>query len=209
MTGSETFFVTETAIHSTHKPTKLISLEEFLELPETKPASEYFDGRVHQKPIPQGKHSKLQTSLASQIEQWGKAKQLAYAFTELRCTVGGRSIVPDIAVFLWANLPLDQNEEILDRVERAPDWAIEILSPEQAVTRPIDNLLFLLQQGASLGWLVDPYERVVFAFHKHGSPVTLRGTDALPLLKGLSQQSLTVAELFNFLSFSQKNRESQ
>lgn len=185
-------------------PTKLISLEEFLGLPETEPASEYVDGKIYQKLMPQGKHSKLQTSLVSQINQWGEAEQLAYAFTELRCTVGDRSIIPDVAVFRWANLPLDENGEICDRVEQAPDWAIEILSPEQAATRPIDNLLFLLQQGMSLGWLVDPYERVVFAFQKNFVPATFRGSDTLPLLKELSTHSLTVTELFNFLSFSKQ-----
>jgi hypothetical protein len=36
---------------------KSITLEEFLELPETKPAAEYFDGQVSQKPMPQGEHN--------------------------------------------------------------------------------------------------------------------------------------------------------
>ena len=184
-----------------HTLTQPMSLEEFLSLPETDPASEYINGRVHQKSMPQGKHSKLQTSLVSQINQWGAAKRLAYGFTELRCTAGGRSIVPDSAVFLWENLPLDENNAMLDRVEQAPDWAIEILSPEQAVTRPMDNLLFLLQQGTSLGWLVDPYERIAFTFQGNHAPVTMRDTDALPLLNELSQHSLTVAQLFDFLSF--------
>ncbi|MEM1366954.1 MAG: Uma2 family endonuclease [Cyanobacteria bacterium P01_H01_bin.15] len=127
-----------------------VSLEAFLTIPETEPASEYVDGQIHQKPMPQGKHSKLQTSLVSQINQWGAAEQFAYGFTELRCTVGGRSVVPDIAVFEWSNLPLDSSGEILGRVEQEPDWSIGILSPEQALTRPMDNLLFLLQQGMSL-----------------------------------------------------------
>ncbi|MEO1592174.1 MAG: Uma2 family endonuclease, partial [Cyanobacteria bacterium J06632_22] len=41
-------------------PAKPVSLEAFLRLPETKPASEYADGKVIQKPMPQGKHSRLQ-----------------------------------------------------------------------------------------------------------------------------------------------------
>jgi Uma2 family endonuclease len=31
---------------------KQIALDEFLELPETKPASEYVDGQIIQKPMP-------------------------------------------------------------------------------------------------------------------------------------------------------------
>ena len=37
-------------------PSKALTLEQFLELPEAKPASEYIDVQVIQKPLPQGKH---------------------------------------------------------------------------------------------------------------------------------------------------------
>ena len=46
------------------QPTSVLTLEEFLELSETKPASEYIDGKIYQKPMPQGKHSRLQTCLS-------------------------------------------------------------------------------------------------------------------------------------------------
>lgn len=35
-------------------PSEPITLEEFLKLPETKPASEYIEGQIVQKPIPTG-----------------------------------------------------------------------------------------------------------------------------------------------------------
>ena len=44
-------------------PAKSISLEEFLALPETKPAQEYVDGKIIQKPMPKGKHSVIQGEL--------------------------------------------------------------------------------------------------------------------------------------------------
>jgi Uma2 family endonuclease len=47
-------------------PTKSLTLDEFLMLPDTKPASEYLDrndGRIIQKPMPQGEHSTLQGEL--------------------------------------------------------------------------------------------------------------------------------------------------
>jgi Uma2 family endonuclease len=45
-------------------PNQALTLLEFLELPETKPASEYIDGAIIQKPVPQGKHSILQRELS-------------------------------------------------------------------------------------------------------------------------------------------------
>ncbi|WP_338017115.1 Uma2 family endonuclease [Myxacorys almedinensis] len=44
-------------------PAQSLTLEEFLKLPETKPASEYFNGQISQKPMPQGKHSTVQRVL--------------------------------------------------------------------------------------------------------------------------------------------------
>lgn len=80
-------------------PSKVLTLAEFLERPETKPAKEYMDGQVIQKPMPQGKHSALQGELVPAINSIVKLKRIARAFPELRCTFGGRSIVPDVVVF--------------------------------------------------------------------------------------------------------------
>lgn len=46
---------------------KPLTLEEFLMLPETKPASEYIDGKIIQKPMPQGQHSTIQGELVTTI----------------------------------------------------------------------------------------------------------------------------------------------
>ena len=124
-----------------------LSLETFLALPETKPAQEYFNGHIYQKPMPQGKHSKLQITLASQINQQAESKRIAYAFTELRCTFAGRSLVPDITVFEWDHIPLDENSEILNKITIAPDWIIEILSPEQSSLQLVEKLALPSKMG--------------------------------------------------------------
>lgn len=66
---------------------KGITLQEFLKLPETKPASEYIDGQIIQKPMPQGKHSTIQTELSAAINAVMKPQRIARAFSELRCAV--------------------------------------------------------------------------------------------------------------------------
>lgn len=80
-------------------PLKSLTLQEFLALPESKPVSEYINGQIIQKPMPKGRHSRLQSKLCIAINQAAEASESAFAFTELRCTFGGRSIVPDIAAF--------------------------------------------------------------------------------------------------------------
>ena len=53
---------------------------------------------------------------------------------ELRCTFGCRSIVPDIVVFSWARIPVDDNGDIANVFDSHPYWTIEILSPGQNQT---------------------------------------------------------------------------
>ena len=73
---------------------------EFLALPEIKPANEFVDGTIYQKPMPQGKHSIIQRELTFSIDRPLRDRQIARAFPELRCTFGDRSTVPDISVVL-------------------------------------------------------------------------------------------------------------
>jgi Uma2 family endonuclease len=182
--------------------TPLLSLEEFLKQPETKPASEYINGQIYQKLMPQGKHSIVQTRLSSAVNQIGITSRTAHAFTELRCTFGQRSIVPDIAVFEWSHIPLDQDGEIENVFPIRPDWTIEILSPEQRPTRVIDNIVFCLNHGTQLGWLIDPDEKIVLIFLPNQLPITLEDPAAqLPILSVLGGWQITIAELFSWLSF--------
>ena len=75
-------------------PTKPLTLDEFLQLPETKPASEFIDGQIIQKPMPQGKHSTIRGDIGADINRVLKPQHIARAYPELRCTFGGRSTVP-------------------------------------------------------------------------------------------------------------------
>ena len=185
-------------MQTTSRPT----LEEFLKLPETKPASEYVDGTIYQKPMPQGKHSRLQTCLSTAINQAGEPQKLALALTELRCTFAGRSIVPDIAVFEWQRIPLDENSQIANRFEIAPDWTIEILSPEQSANKVIRKIVFCLNNGTKLGYLVDADDESITVFQPDRLPEVKEKQDILPILNVLQNWQLTVEEVFNWLNFA-------
>ncbi len=180
-------------------PLKL-SLADFLKLPETKPASEYIDGQIYQKPMPKGKHSRLQIRLATEINRVGELNRLAFAFPELRCTFGGRSIVPDITVFSWERIPVDANGEIENEFEIHPDWTIEILSPEQSSTRVINKILFCLNQGTELGWFLDPKERLIMTFQPGKQPEVKQEQDVLPVLSSLTDLQLSAQEVFSWLN---------
>lgn len=181
-------------------PSRALTLAEFLQLPETKPASEYIDGQIIQKPMPQGKHSVIQGELVPAINGVVKSKQIARAFPELRCTFGGRSTVPDIVVFLWSRIPRDQNGAVANTFSAAPDWTLEILSPDQSQTKVTKNILHCLRYGTQMGWLIDPDEQTVFVYRPKQEPEVLDEPDnIIPVPSFASELQLTIHDLFAWL----------
>ena len=51
-------------------PTRTLTLEAFLQQPDTKPASEYIDGKIIQKPMPKTDHSVIQGDLTAARAGW-------------------------------------------------------------------------------------------------------------------------------------------
>ncbi|WP_017303627.1 Uma2 family endonuclease [Spirulina subsalsa] len=181
-------------------PVQKLTLVEFLRLPETKPAQEYIDGQIIQKPMPQGKHSAIQGELVSAINEVVKSRRIARAFPELRCTFGGRSTVPDIAVFLWNRIPRDHNGEVANTFPIAPDWTIEILSPDQSQTKVTKNILHCLRHETAMGWLIDPDEQTLFVYRPKQEPeVWDRPDEIVPVPSFAHELQVSVQELFAWL----------
>ncbi len=176
-----------------------MSLTEFLKLPETEPASEYIAGEIDQKPMPQGKHSRLQKHLLQVISQVGEPQKLVCAFPELRCTFSNGSVVPDIAIFEWGRIPKDEKGQIANRFEIAPDWTIEILSPGQSASRVIKKIVFCLNHGTKLGWFLDPDDESVTIFEQNRTPVVKSGNEILTVLEVLGDWQFSVNDLFQCL----------
>ncbi|MEM8642617.1 MAG: Uma2 family endonuclease [Cyanobacteria bacterium P01_G01_bin.54] len=178
-----------------------LALEDFLQRSslEESPAWEYVDGAAYQKPMPKAHHSRLQLKLAAAVNAVAEDEGIAAAFPELRCTFGGRSLVPDIAVLRWANIPFTETGELqAGAIERSPDWTIEILSPGQSSTKVIRNILFCLAQGSQLGWLIDPEERGIFVFQPKQELKLYRGDESLLVLEGIPLE-LTANQVFCWL----------
>jgi len=184
--------LTSTAVEST-------TLEEFLLLPETKPASEFINGEIIQKPMPQGEHSQLQIELCETINQRTKPQKIAKAFPELRCVFGGIAIVPDIAIFRWERIPRLPSGRIANRFETYPDWAVEILLPDQQYKKVLAKLLHCAEHGTEIGWLLDSEDESILVVDRDRRVRELKNSDRLPTIKGIDLE-LTVAEVFSWLS---------
>ncbi len=180
--------------------TPKLTLAAFLQLPETQPASEFINGKIIQKPMPQGEHSRLQYKLCLMINQVAEANKIACAFPELRCSFGGNAIVPDVTVFRWERIPFTPTGRIANRFEIHPDWSIEILSPGQSQTKVLENLLCCSQSGTELGWLIDPAEETVLIVLPEQRVQLLRGDARLPILPGIELE-LMASDVFGWLTF--------
>ncbi len=181
-------------------PAKPITLEAFLQLPETKPASEYINGEIIQKPMPQGKHSKLQAELIGSINGKLKTSEIADALPELRCVFGGRAIVPDVAVFTWDHILIDADGEIEDTFNASPDWIIEILSPEQNQTKVTSKILHCLKHRTQIGWIIDPKVRSIITYAPQQQPEIFEDVlDNLPTSLFATSVRFTIGEIFGWL----------
>jgi Uma2 family endonuclease len=78
-----------------------LTLDQFLALPEEKPALEYIDGVVTQKMPPVGPHGLLKFTIAKWLDRATGEGESAQVFTELRTNWTDRaSLVSDVSVYL-------------------------------------------------------------------------------------------------------------
>lgn len=178
-----------------------VSLEAFLEMPETKPGREWIAGEIIQKPMPKGKHSAIQSEFVATINAELKRSKIARGFTELRCTFGGRSTIPDISVFAWERIVRDVSGEVSNVFTKAPDWTIEILSPDQSQTKVVKNIIHCLKHGAQMGWMIDPADRTVLVYRPNQEIAIFDADEErLPMPEFARSLQLTIGELFSWLT---------
>lgn len=146
------------------------SLDEFLSLEETKPYLEFIDGEVVAKAMPNKVHSQLVTrlivALGKHIEANGASASLD---TELRHLFRdtGWVFLPDISVTMKQRL---RRQPATDPVEVMPDFAIEVLSPDDRSGVVMRRVAHYMQSGVRLLWLIDPDEEQVTVWQPGESP---------------------------------------
>lgn len=157
------------------------TLAEFLSQPniEASPAWELINGGAIQKPMPTLFHSRLQRNLVNYINFH---TQRFEAVQELRCIVPPFSPVPDISVVLRDRLPQEDGP-----LNGAPDWLIEILSPDQSTLNLQNKILHCLSNGTQLAWLIDITRQQIWVWQGDDLPSIYSGEDILPTLGELPE----------------------
>lgn len=94
-----------------------------------------------------------------------------------------QSVVPDVTVILNQPVPSENGP-----VQGAPDWIIEILSPDQSTTKLIAKIQTCLLEGTQLGWLLDSTEQVIMVFWCNRPLAMISGPAMVPVLAGIDLQ---------------------
>jgi Uma2 family endonuclease len=176
---------------------KRMSLAEFLNEPEIKPALELRQGMVSQKVPPSGPHGSIQYWFGAQVYIFGELRQIAQGFTETRVILGDDTYVPDVIVYLWDNVPTDENGELPFYFTTPPDLAVEILSPGQTVRSQLERCREMVGHGMRVVVLADPQRRAVHVIRAGHEIGPLREGDAIDITDVLPGFEMSVSDLFS------------
>lgn len=165
----------------------LLSLDEYLHT-SYKPDVDYIDGEIEERDLGEFEHSRIQFKLAAFFD--GKEKLWG-----IRGVVEQRIRVSPSRVRI-CNLAILRADAPRERVTETPPLiCIEILSPEDRLSRAQRVLADYLAMGVPNLWLVDPLRRSAHTFDANGlhhadptrlavphTPITLDLTDAFAAL---------------------------
>ena len=136
--------------------TTLVSVEEYLRT-TYEPDAEYVDGVIEERPMGEDQHSEWQATLAfffkAHRHEWNIRVR-----PELRTKTGERHYrIPDIAI-LDASLPREPIATV------PPLIAIEILSPEDRLSRLVVRLADFEAMGVPAIYVIDPIDNSLLRF---------------------------------------------
>jgi Uma2 family endonuclease len=153
-----------------------LSVEAFLCLPETEPYSELIGGAVVQKPMPSLSHSTLTSELIRLLGNYLVGSGEGRVVNELRHADRADEWVflPDISVTMHGRWPAPP-AEMHGPVEVMPDFAIEVLSPDDQPGRVAQKIAHYMQSGVRLLWVIDPQSESVTIWRRDRDPMVASG----------------------------------
>jgi Uma2 family endonuclease len=152
--------------------TEFVSVREYLTT-SYRPDCDYVDGRIEERNVGEFEHALLQTLLGQAFmnkrDAWG-----VLALTDVRIQVKTSNFrVPDVTV-IRAGTP---RERILTH---PPLLVIEILSPEDRLSRMSERTDEYLDFGIENIWIIDPARRLAYRVTRAGFELAPAGEITVP-----------------------------
>jgi len=175
----------------------LITGEDLLEMGDVGPC-ELVEGRVVSMAPTGGEHGRVEIRIASVLDHFVRDRRLGHVlggevgiYTRRRPDTVRGADVCFISHERYA--ALHRPTGFLDV---APDLVVEVLSPDDRVSDPIQKLREYFAIGVRLVWVADPGARAVFAYRSLTDVREFRETDRLPGDDVLPGFEVPVAQLF-------------
>lgn len=134
-------------------------------LPDTKPETEWVNGRALQKVSPTYRHSALQSLMAAAFLTWADGRGRVGTEWRFRVAPPGeviRPLVPDVSYLSYERLGQDE-DEAAQLPLGAPSVAVEILSPDDRARDVRDKVATYLRAGTDAVFIVDPKTETIRA----------------------------------------------
>jgi len=169
-----------------------------IEVPETKPATEWVNGRALQKMNPREQHGRAQGAFIVALLSWAREHGAGRVCAEwdFRLAPPGeprRPLVPDVAYLSYERVGYEDDEGAsIPRV--APNAVVEILSPGDARRDVDEKVRVYLASGTDVVFIVDPAGKTVAA-HSSDGVETFSG-DGVVVHQSLVGFALPVASIF-------------
>lgn len=140
-------------------------------LPETKPETEWVNGRALQKTSGTYRHSQLQYFFLTELEKWVTGRGRVAPSWRFRVAPPGdvvRPLVPDLAFLSFERV----NKQAIEAAQTplgAPSVAVEILAPDDIASDIDDKITVYLKAGADAVVIVDPMTETIWVESKSGT----------------------------------------
>ena len=144
--------------------------------------------------------SRQNFNLTGQLEAWSKQDGTGVCFASSAGFIlpNGAIRSPDASWIKrekWESLTAQQRKKF---APFCPDFAVELRSPSDTLTELFLKMFEYMENGTSLGWLIDPYKRKVYVYRPNEQTVVLENPETVsadPLLPGFT---LDLTELWSF-----------
>ena len=155
--------------------------ERFLEIGELNPEQIFertADGKLQQVTWPDGLSESVATKVAYFVTGWAMD-----AGGETRSGTGGYFLAdgsargPDVS---WVDAgQIAERGGLRGQFHLAPRFIVEVRSPSQTVPAQQSKMQDWISNGVRLGWLIDPYQELVWIYRADGSVEQLDRPEAL------------------------------
>jgi len=137
-----------------------VSVQEYLTT-DYSPDVDYVDGELEDRNVGQKRHALAQALVLDFLRALGRRTGL-FVVPEQRLRIASAKFrVPDVCVMLS-----EPEEEVFTS---APFICIEILSPDDTMSRMQHKIHDYLDFGVKYVWIIDPYERTAWTYTSFGA----------------------------------------